>query len=189
VPGARSRAWLVLRFLLGLGAFALVVVLLVRNARPELELIGKWFVERFGLLGVALGTFIADGFHFPIPPQFYMLLSIAADMPASATLAATIAGSVIGGTSGFVLARHLGKIPKLARALERMSGRMGQKLGHDYAYRSVLFVSVTPVAFSVLCYLAGLYRMRRGPFLVLLALRVPKLALYYYLVKIGWNAP
>lgn len=181
--------WLVMRFVLGLSVLVGLVVALVRFARPELEQLGTWFVERFGAVGVALGTLIADGFHFPIPPQFYMLLSIAAGAPAALTLGATMIGSLIGGTLGFALARRLGSVPSVARFIERLSGRIGQKLGHDYAYRSVLFLSITPMAFSVLCYLAGLYRMRRGPFFLLLALRIPKLVLYYYLVRMGWSTP
>ena len=43
------------------------------------------------------------------------------------------------------------------------------------------------MAFSVLCYLAGLLRVRSGPLLVLLVLRVPKIVLYYYLVRVGWG--
>jgi membrane protein YqaA with SNARE-associated domain len=187
--GPRARLWLVVRFLLGLSALLALALVLVRTARPQLEQLGTWFVERFGAVGVGFGTLIADGCHFPIPPQFYMLLSIAAGAPASVTLAATTAGSLCGGVLGFNLSRHLGAKPKVARFIERISGRVGHKLGHEYAYRSVFFLSVTPMAFSVLCYLAGLYRMRRGPFALLLALRIPKLVLYYYLVKIGWSAP
>lgn len=189
----RARLWLVVRFLLGLAGLVLLIALLVHVARPELEGLGAFFVERLGLFGVACGTFLADGFHFPIPPQFYMLLAIAAGAPALGTLAATICGSVLAGFSGFALAGRLGRIPKLERLLRRAGGgaahAVAQKLGHEYAYRSVIVVSLTPMAFSVLCYLAGLYQMRRGPFLLLVALRVPKLVLYYYLVKIGWTAP
>ena len=167
VTGPRTRLWLVLRFLFGLGVLVVAVMLVVRAARPQFEHLGTFFVERFGPLGVTFGTLIADGLHFPIPPQFYMLLSIAAHAPAHVTLVAATIGSLLGGSFGFVVARRLGKIQKLATFLERVSGRIGQKLGQDYAYRSVLFFSVTPMAFSMLCYLAGLYRMRRGPFLLL----------------------
>jgi len=52
---------------------------------------------------------------------------------------------------------------------------------------ALLMASLSPMAFSVLCYLAGFFRVRRGPLLVLLALRLPKIALYYYLVRVGWS--
>ncbi len=183
----RSRAFLIARFALGLALLLLVVVLLVRSFRPELESIGGSFVDRFGLAGVALGTFMADGFHFPIPPQFYMLLATAANAPPLAILAVTCLGSVAGGSAGYLVATQLRDIQRLSRWLERSSGRVGHLLGQRYPYRSVLLASLTPIAFSVLCYLAGLYRVPRGPFVLMLAMRVPKLALYYYLVRVGWS--
>jgi membrane protein YqaA with SNARE-associated domain len=183
----RSRAKLILRFVLGLAALLVVVVLVVRALRPELESVGKWFVERYGLFGVAAGTFIADGFHFPVPPQFYMLLATAAQTDPAAVLAATSLGSVLGGATGYLVARRLGHTRFLSRWLERVGGGVGQRLGQRYPYRSAVLASLSPIAFSVLCYLAGFFRVRRGPLLVLLALRLPKIALYYYLVRVGWS--
>ena len=136
---------------------------------------------------VAAGAFIADGFHFPVPPQFYMLLATAAHSDPLAILAATTVGSLLGGTSGYFVARRLGHIKALSRWLERVAGKAGDVLGRRYPYRSAVLASLSPMAFSVLCYLAGLFGVRRGPLLVLLALRVPKIALYYYLVRFGWS--
>lgn len=186
-PSRRSRSVLFLRFALGLVVLLGVVVLLVRTLRPELERVGTWFVERFGLAGVAAGTFIADGFHFPVPPQFYMLLATAARADPVAILAATSAGSLLGGATGYLVARRLGHIRALSRWLGRVSGNAGELLGQRYPYRSAVLASCTPMAFSVLCYLAGLFGVRRGPLLVLLVLRVPKIVLYYYLVRVGWS--
>ena len=72
-------------------------------------------------------------------------------------------------------------------SLERVSRGMGRKLTDRYAHRSVFFASLTPMAFSVLCYVGGLYRLRWSALALLLAMRVPKLALYYYLLRVGWN--
>jgi len=182
-----KRARLVLRFVLGLGLLLGLVVLVVRTLRPELESVGTWFVSHFGLAGVAAGTFIADGFHFPVPPQFYMLLATAAHSDPVAVLAATSAGSVGGGTAGYFVARRLGHIQRVARWLERSTGKAKDLVGRRYPYRSAVAASMSPVAFSVLCYLAGLLRVRSGPLVVLLVLRVPKIVLYYYLVRVGWG--
>jgi membrane protein YqaA with SNARE-associated domain len=183
----RSRVGLILRFLLGLGILLGGVVLVARALRPELTSIGQWFVDHYGLFGVAAGAFIADGFHFPVPPQAYMLLATAANSDPLAIVLATSAGSLLGGATGYCIAWRLGHIRALSRWLERVSGNVGKLLGRRYPYRSAALASATPMAFSVLCYLAGLFRVGRGPLLVLLLLRVPKIALYYYLVKLGWS--
>ena len=186
-PRDGSRLALVLRFALGLVGLLVVVVLVVRSFRPELESVGSWFVQRFGLVGVALGTFIADGFHFPVPPQFYMLLATAAQTDPTAILMATSVGSLAGGTTGYFVARRLGHVGWLRRRLERITGKARELVGQRYPYRSAVVASATPMAFSILCYVAGLLRVRRGPLLILLALRIPKIVLYYYLVRMGWG--
>ena len=116
-----------------------------------------------------------------------MLLATAAGTPPLSILAATTLGSLLGGVTGFTLARRLGQIPRLEQWLERVSRGMGRKLTEKYAHRSVFLASLTPMAFSVLCYLGGLYRLRWSALALLLAMRVPKLALYYYLLRVGWS--
>jgi len=185
-PGGRVAQ--ALRLLLPLLGLLVVVILLVREFRPELTSLGTAFVQRFGLVGVAIGTYIADGFHFPVPPQFYMLLAIAAGRAPLAIIAATCLGSLLGGGSGFLVARRVGQLPRLSAWLERSSRGIMGRLTDRHGVRTMIVASFTPIAFSVLCYTAGLYRVRASTFAIMLVLRVPKLALYYYLVSTGWNA-
>lgn len=56
-------------------AFGLVALLGFRF-RAELAGAGRWLVDHLGYPGMGFGTFLADGLHFPIPPQFYMLAAI-----------------------------------------------------------------------------------------------------------------
>lgn len=163
-----------------------VVVALARWLRPELKATGQYFVETFGLFGMAIGTFIADGFHFPVPPQFYMLMAIAAETSPVSTLAAVTIGSLAGGTVGFFLARRLGRWRFFSRWLER-SSKAVQRFGKRHGYRLVIAVSLTPIAFSVLCYLAGAYGLPKRFYIAIAVLRIPKLVLYYYLVRAGWG--
>src|SRR6185295_5530738 len=132
--GKRTRGGYFWRFALGLVLLLGVVVLLVRTLRPELEGVGKWFFERFGLWGVAAGTFIADGFHFPVPPQFYMLLATAANSDPLTTLAASSAGSVLGGGTGYLVARRLGHVQALRRWIERLSRDKRELIGERHPY-------------------------------------------------------
>jgi membrane protein YqaA with SNARE-associated domain len=182
----QSTRRLALRLALGVLAFLAVVVLLVRTLRPELESLGRGFVSHFGLAGMAFGTYIADGFHFPIPPQFYMLLAVGSGTPDLAAFAVITLGSLAGGLSGYALARRLSRFPRLWTWLMRVGGRFRHQLEGRNAYRSAVIASLTPVAFSVQCYVSGLYRLPLRPFAVIIALRIPKLMLYYYLVKLGW---
>jgi membrane protein YqaA with SNARE-associated domain len=177
-----------LRIVLGLLVLLGGVILLVHSFRPELENIGRTFVGHFGLLGMALGTFIADGFHFPVAPQFYMLLGIAAGNSHVTTFSAIAFGSLAGGLAGYLVACRLGRFPRLARWLERSSAKFRHHLEGRNAYRGALIATITPLPFSVLCYSAGLYRFSQRAFGLILLLRIPKLMVFYYLVWLGWSA-
>lgn len=186
LPTEPSLSRLALRWVLGLGALLGVAFLLGRWLRPELEAMGRGFVERFGLAGMALGTLIADGFHCPIPPQFYMLLAIADGGPQLPPLAAIIAASLVAGWIGYTLAGSLGRVPRIARYFARSSRAVGQ-LFEKHGYGFVFAVSLSPIAFSMSCYAAGLCRLPRRAFFLLALLRIPKLIAYYYLVRLGWG--
>jgi membrane protein YqaA with SNARE-associated domain len=177
---------LLLRLALGLALLLGFVVLLGRTFRPELEGIGRGFVARFGLFGMGLGTFIADGFHVPIPPQFYMLLGITSGVPATHTLAVIGASSFAGGWAGFLLSRYLLRFDAVARLFERPQ-KLTEAMLARYGAWALAFLSLLPVAYSVLCYLSGLSGFKNRAFLVIALFRLPRLVAYYYLVELGWS--
>jgi uncharacterized membrane protein YdjX (TVP38/TMEM64 family) len=176
---------LALRWVLGLGVLLLIAFLLGRWLRPELESMGRGFVERFGLLGMALGTLLADAFHCPIPPQFYMLLAIADGGPQLPPLLAITAASLVAGGIGYTMARTFGGVPRVARFFARSSRAVGD-LYEKHGYGVVIGASLTPIAFSMLCYAAGLCRLPKRAFALIALIRIPKLIAYYYLVRLGW---
>ena len=172
------------RFILGLILLLAAVALVAQTLRSELETLGHAFVGYASYPGMAAGTLLADGFFFPVPPQFYMLLAIASNSSDAVALLSISMGSVLGGISGFFLAKRLSRIEWLrarftsARALRRLRGSVGMK--------SMVALSATPIAFSWLIYFCGMCRYPPRFMLLLCALRVPKLALYYWLVRTGW---
>lgn len=177
---------LLLRWMLALATLVVLAFLLGRWFRPELEGMGRSFVERYGLWGMAFGTVIADGLHFPVPPQFYMLMSIASGGPQLGAFAAVTAASLLGGCIAYALSGVLGGVPWFAKKLARSSGVVTE-LYARHGYRVVLIASLTPIAFSVLCYASGLCRLPKSAFALIALLRIPKLAVYYYLVRLGWG--
>ena len=183
---SRELVWPVVRFVLGLLIILLVVGSLAHWARPQCEGIARGFVDAYGLWGMALGTFLADGFHFPIPPQFYMLLSIASGTPAIQCIATIAVASVAAGVVGYASARFVSRSAWVAARTER-SRRLLTRAVKRFGLRAAVLASLLPIPYSVLCYLSGLNRMPRA-FLILLCLcRVPKLGLFYLLVLWGWR--
>jgi membrane protein YqaA with SNARE-associated domain len=143
-------------------------------------------VERFGYSGMAFGTLIADGFHFPIPPQFYMLMAVTSGVSRPLALAAITAGSLTGGYIGYRVAGRLARFGPIARRLEKSQG-LATAAFSRFGYRAAIVASLMPIAYSVLCYLAGIHRLPRRIFAVLSLCRVPRLLFFFYLVEFGWS--
>ena len=185
-PGASESTgtlWSLVRLGLGLCLALSLVVLLARTLRPQVEHLGRSLVDQGGYLGMAFGALLADGFHFPIPPQFYMLLAIASATPIGWTLLSLCLGSVCGGILGFLVARRLGRIRWLEeRFQKRMQGR-GIRLGA----RGLFFLALSPIAFSWVIYFCGVSGYAWRHVALVCALRVPKLLLYFWLMRAGWQ--
>ncbi len=179
---------LVLQTLLAVFVLLGFVSALAHLLKPELEALGRGFLERFGALGLSLGTFLADGLHFPIPPQFYMLAAISAGWSAGTTLLAISTGSLLGGVISHLIGRHvLWRLGFLRRIVDRSRKRFDWLFAR-YGYWAVAVGSISPVPFSLLCNLSGLYRVPFRLFLVLSLFRVPRVFLFYVLIRFGWSS-
>jgi membrane protein YqaA with SNARE-associated domain len=115
-----------------------------------------------------------------------MLLAIASYTPVSQAFPAIAAGSVLAGVVGYGIAERLSRMRWISQKTSRLRKVMAASFERR-GYAAALFLTFLPVPFSVLCYLAGLNRMPLK-FLGLLAVfRVPKLAVFYYLLHLGWS--
>lgn len=182
---APSIARLLVRVTLGLVALLAAISALAHTFRTELQAIGHGFVDRFGLTGLVLGTFIADGFHFPVPPQFYMLMGVTAGMSALTTLLAVNLGSFLGAWVAYFMASRASRFGFLAHRLERPRA-LAQSVFTRYGDWALVVASFLPITYAGLCYLAGLSHLSKRGFFVITLIRVPRLVAYYYLVRLGW---
>ena len=183
--GPRQLAGVLARLLGGLAMVFAIVGLAGYLVRDPTELLARRFVDSFGVWGLALGTLLADGLHFPIPPQFYLFTAVASRGPDGPALLAIIFASIVAGYLGYALSERAARLRWLAAQLERPR-RLLAGAFERYGYRAALLGSVLPIPYSVLCNLAGLNRLPRR-FLAILALcRVPKLLACYWLIRFGW---
>jgi membrane protein YqaA with SNARE-associated domain len=174
------------RLIVGFAALVGIVALIGWRWRAELEHFGRWFVERFGAAGMAGGAFLADGFHFPLPPQFYLLTGIAGGYGPLPALASVLAGSIAGGFVVFAVARRLSGIPffenrfsttrHILRSLLRARGRWG-----------LVIAGMLPVSYFVLCALGGMMRLRYRDYAILGLMRIPRLVLSFLLIVLAWR--
>lgn len=175
---------LALQALGALFALAAVAALVDRLFHDELVTVAPRVVEALGIVGVGLGTLLADGLHVPVPPQAYMVAVAADGRDEAAALAAICVGSLGGGVLAYGLATWASRVEPIrartAGAVARLTA-----LRRRFGARAVFVAAALPIPYSFLCYAAGLSRLARRDLAVLLALRVPKLLVYYAVVKLA----
>jgi membrane protein YqaA with SNARE-associated domain len=186
LPPLPSLVRMGVRIAIGLLVLIAGVFVVGKAWRPELEALSRGFVDSFGFGGMLLGALLADGFHFPIPPQFYLLLGITSGVSALKTMLAVNLGSFVGAWLAYLLAARVSKFGPIHRRLEQ-ARRVTDAVFTRYGAWSVIVASLMPITYSALCYLAGLGRLPRYGFFLITLFRVPRLVAYYYLLKLGWS--
>lgn len=178
-----------LRLALGLGALVVLVALLAMHYRAPLERLGHAFVGRFGVLGVAGGSFLADGAHLPLPPQFFLLAGEAGGMPAAEAIGGAVGGSTLGGLCAFAVARRLSCAGRFGGLTQpgRRTGRVLSALYQRHGYLGVALAGTLPVSFSLVCILSGALKLPWRAYAVLAAMRIPRLLLSYAVIAFAWS--
>lgn len=184
-PAGSVRGF-VLRTLVGLGvAFAFVAVA-GRLFRPELEALAKGFVAQFGYGGMFLGAFAADAFSFPVPPWFYFVLGVASGTPVLPMLVVVCVASLVAANVAYAMSAQVAELRLFRPRIEAVRARIAPLLAKHGVW-AVVAMGFLPLPFSITCYVAGSYRIGPRLFSVYLALRVPRLLLFYALVRLGWS--
>jgi membrane protein YqaA with SNARE-associated domain len=184
----KADAWkIAVQLVVGITLFCGAVFFAAAHFRAELEAASRFVVERFGLAGLFLGPFVADAFSVPAPPQLYLLAAITTHQPAVLSVTLVAAGSVLGGNVGRWLGFRLGDRPLLERLLGGTRARVDAVFAR-YGYWAVAVGALMPLPYSMLCYLAGVYRMPKGLFALMSLLRVPRLVFFYYVLRAGFGA-
>lgn len=174
-----------LRVGLSIGLFFAFMATLAKLAGPSIEGAGKLFIDRFGLAGLALGTICADAFSLPPPPLFYVVIvatGAGSHLPGMAVI--TVA-SLSAGVLGYHLSSLLSSRPFIRRRIDATRAKM-DRLFERYGVWAFAIASLTPLPFSIMCYVAGIYRLKPRMMVFICLTRIPRLLVMYWLVRAGW---
>ena len=169
--------------------FTVVVVAMVAAAgwafREPLTDMARWLVRDLGLWGVFAGVFAADAFTFPVPPDLYLVFGVADGERAAMVVATITVASIVAGNVAYLIGPYIEKIPLLRKRIAGFRKR-GQTLFATYGVWAIGIAALTPVPFSVVCWMAGMYRMKYARFAASTFFRIPRMVGYFLLYKWGW---
>ncbi len=171
------------QLVLGVAAVALVLGVTSALYGEELATIATWASDVLGVAGLALFVFLVDGFTLPIPPD--AVLVVVANGPLEPDWIWVVTGfglvSALAGNVGYGIARAFAGTAFVTRALGPHRDRM-EAVFARYGALAVALGALTPIPFSVTCWVAGVLRLRWSVLAWTSLLRVPRFLAYYWLI-------
>ncbi len=177
------------RTLIGRALAGLVGILAIAGAcgvlfRGPIERVALAFMERFGLLGVAVGVVITDASPVPLTSEPILILATGAGVDPWLLFAVSAAASTIAGPVGYLGGRLVGQ-QGLRAWLQRRAPRLALFM-HRYGVMGVAIAALLPIPFALSTWTAGMSRIRFPGVLAASLLRIPKTGLYLLLIVQGW---
>ena len=168
----------------GIGILVLmgVTFLLGILFEEDLRTLGQSFVSMFGGAGVAVCCALPDAVPMPPPHEVCMSFARLGGLGFWEVVLWATGGSISGGTVGYLIGRSLSDT---AWFQERINGQARQAwaLIERHGPLALAIGAITPIPYSICCWASGAIRMRPSVFLVVSLLRLPRLALYLWLVQ------
>jgi membrane protein YqaA with SNARE-associated domain len=129
-----------------------------------------------GLGGLAFLVLAADTLISPIPPDVVLVVISKTTLAPAWLWLVPAAGlvSAVAGSFGWLLGRRLGRTTRWMRPRS-----LDRALVTRYGRWAVVLGALTPIPFSLTCWLAGMYRIPYRHFAPITLLRIPRFVAYY----------
>jgi len=184
---ATTNLWVIFIRTIGSIAFLVIVVYFSKiYLEAELETLGRLFVEKFGIAGMFIGVYFNDTFIVPMTPDLFLGLLIVAGRHQALGLTVIAIASVLGGWSGYKIGEKLSTW-RLVQKLVRNFQAQGENLFRRFGIWTVVIAGLTPIPFSTVCWLAGMFHMNWLKFFLAALSRIPRMIIWYFLISGVWQ--
>ena len=167
-------------FLFLLVAFIFVLAL---SFEPQLKTFADWLINTFGILGLSASVFVADLIISPIPPDAALFFIGQSEMHSQWIIWVPLLGlvSTAAGICGWFIGRRLIKLRFLRRPILSFTKEYRGSI-RKYGFWMVVIGALTPLPFSLTCWVAGIFKLPVETFIIAALFRVPRFVLYYWAI-------
>lgn len=177
---------LLYKSLLGIALLFALIFLLSLYLKEPVVRYSSLFVEYFGIWGVGMGIAISDALPGILFPDAFLVFAVAGKLPDVPVIIFCSVGSLLGGSFSYFLGFYI--IPKFKWGQDFLSKHEKKLLPfiEKYGSKAIILAAITPLPYSWMCILVGTLKMSFSRFLIASLARVPRFAVYFYLIKLGW---
>lgn len=176
----RKHFWRGLVFLVIL---ALIIFLLALSFEPQIRSVANWLAEHFGFWGLALTVFISDMIISPLPPDAALFFIGQSSMHTQWFIWVPLLGAVssAAGIGGWMIGRWLQHL-KFFRKIVATFSREHRGSIKRFGFWMVVIGALTPLPFSLTCWLSGIFKLPLKTFFIAALARVPRFVIYYWAI-------
>lgn len=162
--------------------FLFIYAIALYFVQDHYHVIGAWTIENLGYAGVALLVFLID--TFIVPMSVDIIFPFVLEWNPVTLLATMSLASAAGGFCGYWIGRLLGHLPLIKAFTSRFS-EDGERLINKYGVWAVVIAGLTPIPFSTVCWMAGMFRVQWQLVALATLSRIPRMILYYLFFRGG----
>lgn len=175
------------RIMMGVGILVALLIAIALSGffyKEEVNQAAEWAVHHVGVPGMMVLTYVGDVVVTPFTPD--LLLVIIAQSHLHEHWVPLVVGmgivSSMGGNTGWYLGKKLGKT-RIPQMLLRNMRDEDRQFVQRYGRWGVAAGALTPLPFSLTCWLAGMLKLELKDLWMLTLLRVPRFMVYYLLIR------
>ncbi|MCK5740476.1 DedA family protein [bacterium] len=171
---------------LSLALLIVLTLLAKRYLQAPLEELSLLIFNSIGYSGLFLATLFVDTFIVPVTPDVLLGVVIASNANQAIGVLLMATASMIGGLIGYWFGNKLGQWPLVQKLLHRYQHK-GEYLFERWGIGAIIIGGLTPVPFSTICWMAGMFKMNYRQFALATLSRFPRFILWYLLMAHVWH--
>jgi uncharacterized membrane protein YdjX (TVP38/TMEM64 family) len=177
---------LIIQSILGIIIVLVLIILLGKLIHEPILHFSKLFVNTFGVLGVGFGILISDSLPAFMIPDAFLVFAVAGNLGDFEVIFFASLGSLIGGSNSYLVGRYV--LPKLKIGRDMIARNEAKLVPYieKYGIWAVVIAATTPLPYSWMSFLVGSFKMSYIKFMISSLTRIPRFAIYYYAIKMGW---
>ena len=159
------------------------IFLLALSLEPQIREFSEWLRTNFGIWGLGGIVFIADLIISPVPPDAVLFIISKSSLHESWLILVPLFGVVssAAGVCGWLIGKRLQHISFIKRFIDQFTVEHGDAIKR-FGFWMVVLGALTPLPFSLTCWLAGIFKLPFKTFIVACLCRVPRFVLYYWAI-------
>ncbi len=161
-----------------------LIFILALSFEPQIRTTSDWLTKEFGFLGISLIVFFADLIVSPIPPDAALFFIGKSDMHEKWFIYVPFLGllSTCAGVVGWMIGTRLHNLKFIQRYMVYFGEDQHRESIKKFGFWILILGALTPLPFSLTCWLAGILKIPFKTTVVACLFRIPRFVLYYWAI-------